>query len=82
MGSPWFDLAVACEGQQYDKGQIERFLFYYLQRKPDQKETGQLHLFATIYRYIELLWHLEQATPELAPAVLESRLPRVEDKLA
>lgn len=82
MGSPWFDLAVACEGQQYDKGQIERFLFYYLQRKPDQKETGQLHLFVTIYRYIELLWHLEQATPELATAVLESRLPRVEDKLA
>jgi len=81
MGSPWFDLAVACEGQQYDKGQIERFLFYYLQRKPDRKETGQLHLFATIYRYIELLWHLEQATPELAPAILESRLPRIEDKL-
>ncbi len=82
MGSPWFDLAIACEGQQYTTGEIEQFLFHYLQRSPTKPDIDQLHRYATLYRYLELLWHLEQASPERAPAELESLLTRVEDKLA
>ncbi|MEP4147345.1 MAG: phosphotransferase [Halioglobus sp.] len=81
MGNPWFDLAVACEGQQYDQGQSENFLYHYLQRRPASSDIRQLQLFSALYRYLELLWHLEQAAPEQCPAVLAAFLPGIEEQL-
>lgn len=81
MGNPWFDLAVACKGQAYSPAQIDRFLFYYLQRDPEDSDREQLKLFGVLYRYIELLWHLEQLAANAASVYLQSNLPLIEREL-
>ncbi|MEH6585402.1 MAG: choline kinase family protein [Halioglobus sp.] len=81
MGNPWFDLAVACAGQNYNPEQIDYFLSHYLQRDPNDNDTKQLTLFGVLYRYLELLWHLEQLTADAAAAHLDANLHLVEREL-
>ncbi|MEP5566874.1 MAG: choline/ethanolamine kinase family protein [Halioglobus sp.] len=81
MGNPWFDLAIGCEGQQYDQDQVEEFLYHYLKRTPERQDTHQLQLFSGLYRYLELLWHLEQSTAEQCSTVMASFLNRLEKQL-
>ena len=81
MGNPWFDLAVACAGQKYNPEQMDYFLSHYLNRDPDDSDRKQLKLFGVLYRYIELLWHLEQLPADAADAHLQSHLPLVEREL-
>ena len=81
MGNPWFDLAVGCEGQQYDQDQVEEFLYHYLERIPEPEDSHQLRQFSGLYRYLELLWHLEQSTEEQGSTVMASFLAGVEEQL-
>ena len=72
MGNPWFDLAVAGDGQGYGSRDFSHFLEAYLGHTPGEQESMQLKRHQVIYRYIEMLWHLAEADPAQAEEVLAS----------
>ncbi|WP_162845959.1 phosphotransferase [Seongchinamella sediminis] len=78
MGNPWFDLAVAGDGQGFSRDDFELFLSAYLQRQPTADDWQQLALQRLGYRYLELLWHLVQAEAEDIHRVSAQRLPPLE----
>ncbi|MFV0478041.1 MAG: phosphotransferase [Parahaliea sp.] len=57
MGSPWFDLAIICHGDQLSQQDTSSLLTAYLQRSPEDEVYYQLARQGLLYRYIELLWH-------------------------
>mgnify|MGYP001813431549 FL=1 len=82
MGNPWFDLAVASDGQDYSPEGIEEFLTAYLKRPPDEQDWQQLQWHRIIYRYLELLWHLVQAEEESSQQILVERQTLLGDMLS
>lgn len=60
MGSPWFDLAVVACGEDYQDAEIEAFALAYLRRPALSEELTQFRCHISVYRYLELLWHLGQ----------------------
>lgn len=62
MGSPWFDLAVVCCGDEFDTAATERLLQAYLGRPPRGNEWQQLAAFGLLYRHIEVLWFIDVGT--------------------
>lgn len=57
MGSPWFDLAVICVGDELSDSETDTLLTSYLERKPEAHELLTLAHYECIYRYLELLWY-------------------------
>lgn len=78
MGNPWFDLAVAGDGQGFSSEEFDLFLAAYLSRRTEAADWQQLAFHRVIYRYLELLWHLVQAEPEDAERVIAQRQAPVE----
>ncbi|MFT4822398.1 MAG: thiamine kinase-like enzyme [Halioglobus sp.] len=83
MGSPWFDLAVVCVGDELSASETETLLSNYLQRVPQSRERQSLAKHQCIYRYIELLWFcaLEDIS-EREAQLTESRFRGLEDCIA
>ena len=81
MGNPWFDLAVAGDGQNYDNRDYANFLGAYLGHPPGAQDWLQLGHHRAIYRYIELLWHLVESSPEHNSEILDSATPQLHELL-
>lgn len=80
MGSPWFDLAVICAGDELNASETETLLSNYLKRAPHPVEWQALDKHQCIYRYIELLWFCAlDDTSEREAQLTESRFQRLED---
>lgn len=79
MGSPWFELAVIACGEDYQGPEIETLAHAYLQRPASAGELTEFARYRSIYRYLELLWHLGQ-TEEFGgiPAGLEEKCTALE----
>ncbi|GAB3286929.1 phosphotransferase [Parahaliea aestuarii] len=63
MGSPWFDLAVVCAGDELGRAGCEELLANYLLRQPAQRDWQQLATYALLYHHIEVLWFAD-TSPE------------------
>lgn len=59
MGSPWFDLAVVCCGDELEEATSERLLQAYLGRAPGENDRQKLAAYSLLYRHIEVLWFVD-----------------------
>ncbi len=82
MGSPWFDLAVASIGQGLSASEQTLLLGYYLEAPPTDLHELTLKRYRYIARYIELLWHLNEAPMENTGQCLQSGLRMLEEEQA
>ena len=57
MGSPWFDLAALCCGDELPASQCDELLYLYLGGQPLVSEEAGFAGYRVLYRYLELLWH-------------------------
>ena len=82
MGSPWFDLAVASLGQALSANEQTLLLGHYLEAPPTALHQRTLKRYRYIARYIELLWHLNEAPVENAGEYLQSGVRMLEEEQA
>ncbi len=83
MGSPWFDLAVICVGDELSDSETETLLTNYLERKPEPHERRSLARYEGIYRYLELLWYCAlDDEAERENQLTESRFRLMADSIA
>lgn len=75
MGSPWFDLAVVCCGDDLSAAQTEALLSGYLGGPAADEQRQQLARQMLLYRYLELLWY---ATTRPDHPGWDARLARLE----
>jgi thiamine kinase-like enzyme len=74
MGHPLYDLAVVAAGDELDATQVDALLEAYLGRGASAAEQALVAQYGCAYRYLELLWYLAQAHPDLSDAQVERKL--------
>lgn len=81
MGSHWYDLAVVSAGDTLSTEQTGALLEAYLDRPWTPQEWAQMHQYACLYRYLELLWYLVPGSGNLPDPTLEEKLLALEQAL-
>ena len=73
MGSPWYDLAASCYGDQLSNEQIHTVLKTYLGRTASNAELRKLMEYGCLFHYICLLWQQREYPDNHATAQAEQQ---------